>query len=175
MVFGSGQSCFVELHSVGRYSLCRGHMRVVMAEAHTVRNTRILLADDNQAILGSVVKILQSDFVIAGAFTDGRSVLEKVGRLTPDIIILDISMGELSGLEVARSLRGMNCQAKLIFLTIHDDIDFVQAAFILGAAAFVLKSAVASDLVAAIHAASHNMLFYPDVLLDVRLAVASSL
>lgn len=136
-----------------------------------MQGIRLLLADDNQAILDSVVRILQTDFIISGAFTDGRSVLERVIWLNPDVIILDISMGDLSGLDVARCLKDMRCHAKLIFLSVHDDIDFVQAAFTLGADAYVPKSALNSDLVAAIAAASHNMLFYPKILLDAHLLV----
>ena len=131
--------------------------------------TRLLLADNNPAVLASVVRILQTDFIITGAFTEGKSVLEKVIWLNPDVIILDISMGDLSGLDVARCLKDMHCQAKLIFLSVHDDIDFVQAAFTVGAAAYVPKSALNTDLVAAIAAASHDMLFYPKILLDAHL------
>ena len=146
---------------------------VASAEALSVQGTRLLLADDNQAVLDSVVKILQTDFIITGAFTDGKSVLDKVIWLNPDIIILDISMGDVSGLDVARCLKNLHCQAKLIFLSVHDDIDFVQAAFTLGAAAYVPKSVLNSDLVAAIAAASHNMLFYPKILLDAHLLVTN--
>lgn len=141
---------------------------VASAEARSVQGTRLLLADDNQAVLDSVVRILQTDFIITGAFTNGKSVLEKVVWLNPDVIILDISMSDISGLDVARCLKDMRCQAKLIFLSVHDDIDFVQAAFTLGAAGYVLKSALSGDLVAAIAAASHDMLFYPKILLDSR-------
>lgn len=139
-----------------------------------MQGTRLLLADDNPAVLDSVVRILQTDYVITGAFTDGKSVLEKVIWLKPDVIILDISMGDFSGLDVARCLKDMHCQAKLIFLSVHDDIDFVQAAFSVGAAAYVIKSALTGDLVAAIAAASHNMLFYPRILLDAHLLATGS-
>lgn len=144
------------------------------AEALSVQGIRLLLADDNRAVLDSVVRILQSDFIITGAFTDAKSVLEKVIWLNPDIVILDISMGELSGLDVARCLKEMRCRAKLIFLSVHDDIDYVQAAFTLGAAAYVPKSALNSDLVTAIAAATHGMLFYPQILLDSHLLAANS-
>lgn len=146
---------------------------VASAEAQSVQGTRLLLADDNQAVLDSVVRILQNNFIITGAFTDGRSVLEKFIWLKPDVIILDISMGDLSGLDVAKCLKDMHCHAKLIFLSVHDDIDFVGAAFALGADAYVPKSALNSDLVAAIAATSHNMLFYPRTLLDAQLLVTN--
>lgn len=131
-----------------------------------MRQARLLLADDNPAILEIVVQSLQTDFVIAGTFTDGHSVLREFARLSPDVIILDISMDDLSGFEVARRLKEMNCQAKLIFLTVHEDLDFVQAAFAMGAAAYVFKSEVHSNLIPAIHAVLTDSLFYPKVLAE---------
>ena len=139
-----------------------------------MQNTRILLADDNPAILDSVARILRAKFIITGVFTNSRSLLENVIWLMPDIIILDISMGDLSGIEVARCLKRMHCQAKVIFLTVHDDFDFIQAAFAVGAAAYVPKSGVHNDLITAIRAASHNMLFYPQALLSAHLAGTGS-
>jgi DNA-binding NarL/FixJ family response regulator len=140
----------------------------LIAEAVLMERIRLLLADDSPAILDLVVKMLKANFVITGAFTDGKSVLQEFPTLLPDVIILDISMGDVSGIEVARRLRELDCKAKLIFLTVHEDVDFVRAALAVGASGYVFKSAVNCDLVAAIYAASQNKLFYPSALRSVH-------
>jgi len=129
---------------------------------------RFLLADDSPAILDMVVKMLKANFVITGAFTEGKSVLQEFPTLLPDVIILDISMGDVSGIEVAKRLKELDCKAKLIFLTVHEDVDFVRAALAAGASGYVFKSAVNYDLVPAIYAASQDKLFYPSALQSVR-------
>ena len=123
---------------------------------------RLLLADDSPAILDMVVNMLKPNFVIAGAFTDGELVLQKFSSLMPDVTVLDICMGNVSGLDVARRLKDMDCTVKFIFLTVHEDPDFVQAARTLGASGYVYKSAVNRDLIAAIQAVSEGRLYYPD-------------
>jgi DNA-binding NarL/FixJ family response regulator len=125
---------------------------------------RLLLADDSPAILDMVVNMLKPNFVITGAFTDGELVLQKVSTLRPDVIVLDICMGNVSGFDVARRLKEIDCKAKLIFLSVHEDLDFVRAAMALGASGYVFKSAVNSDLIAAIQAVSQGHAFYPNAL-----------
>jgi DNA-binding NarL/FixJ family response regulator len=139
-----------------------------MAEAKLMEPIRLLLADDSPAILEMVVKMLKTNFVITGAFTDGESVLQEFSALMPDVIVLDISMGNVSGLDVARRLKEMDCKAKFIFLTVHEDPDFVLAAMAVGASGYVFKSAINRDLVEAIQAVSEDQLFYPGALRSVH-------
>jgi DNA-binding NarL/FixJ family response regulator len=80
-------------------------------------------------------------------------------RLRPDVIILDISMGQTSGIDIARVLRDSGCSAKIIFLTVHEDRDYVNAAIGAGGAAYVMKSRLSLDLFAAIRAVLSNRLF----------------
>lgn len=112
---------------------------------------KLLLADDNTALLATLVEMLQTEYVIAGAFPTGTSVLNNISALNPDIVILDISLGDMAGFEVARRLRESNCRAKIIFLTVHEDVDFVNAALDVGASGYVFKSLVTEDLIEAIH------------------------
>jgi DNA-binding NarL/FixJ family response regulator len=114
---------------------------------------RLLLADDNPEVLETLIDLLQPAYEIAGAFSDGASVLEHVARLRPDLVILDISLGDMTGFEVARRLKKSLCPAKIIFLTVHENIDFVRAAFDLDASGYVFKSRISSDLVDAINRA----------------------
>ncbi len=114
---------------------------------------RLLLADDNPEVLETLIDLLQSSYDIVGAFSDGNSVLDQVAALHPDLVILDISLGDMTGFEVARRLKKSACPAKIIFLTVHENIDFIRAAFDLDASGYVFKSRISSDLVDAINRA----------------------
>jgi DNA-binding NarL/FixJ family response regulator len=126
-----------------------------------VSSVRVLIADDSPAVLENVVEMLREDFVIAGAMPDGISVLRQVASLNPDVIVLDISLGDLTGFDVARRLHDMNCRARIVFLTVHESADFVRAAIALGASGYVFKSRADSDLVDAINAAFRGEEFLP--------------
>jgi DNA-binding NarL/FixJ family response regulator len=119
----------------------------------------ILLADDNSTILHHARRILSTEFTVAASVTDGTSVLKEVPAIHPDIVVLDISMGEPNGIEVARRLRESGCIAKILFLTVHQNMDYVQAALAAGASAYVIKSRMNSDLVPAIRAACSGRVF----------------
>ena len=110
----------------------------------------LLLADDNQALLTTLVEMLQVKYRITAALPNGTSVLKQISALRPDVAILDISLGDLTGFDVALRLRDMGCPAKIIFLTVHEDIEFVSAAFEIGASGYVFKSRVTEDLFKAI-------------------------
>ncbi|MGC2112465.1 MAG: response regulator transcription factor [Candidatus Korobacteraceae bacterium] len=114
-------------------------------------SVRLLLADDNPEVLETLIDMLQPAFIIAGAFRNGMSVLQQSRALNPDLIILDISLGDITGFEVAKRLRMSGCPAKIIFLTVHENIDFVQAAFDLDASGYVFKSRISTDLIDAIN------------------------
>ena len=124
-------------------------------------SVRILIADDSPAVLENVVEMLQDDFVITAALPDGSSVVHQVASLNPDVVVLDISLGDMTGFDVARRLREMNCRARIVFLTVHESEDFVRAAVALGASGYVFKSRASSDLVDAIRAASRGEAFLP--------------
>ena len=122
---------------------------------------RILLADDNAAVLQFVTRILERRFDVVGAVNDGRLVLGAAPTLRPDIIVLDISMGEMNGFEVARELGALDCHSKIIFLSVHQEFEFVQAAFDAGASGYVYKSRLSTDLPAAIDAVKNGRVFLP--------------
>jgi DNA-binding NarL/FixJ family response regulator len=110
----------------------------------------LLLADDNPTMLITLVEMLQVGYRVVAALPNGASVLDKIPMLSPDIVILDISLGDMTGFEVARRLKRENCHARIIFLTVHEDADFVNAAFDIGASGYVFKSRVTEDLTKAI-------------------------
>lgn len=120
---------------------------------------RILLADDHQGMRDRVVRLLESEFELVGAVEDGNALLEAASKMKPDICVIDISMPVISGIEAASRLRENGSTAKIIFLTVHDDPDFVQAALEIGALGYVLKSRMASDLRSAIKGVIAGRLF----------------
>ena len=114
---------------------------------------RILMADDHAMILEAFRSMLQSEFDIVGTVTDGRMLLEEFARLQPDVVLLDIAMPLLNGLDAGRQLRAQRKSVKLIYLTMNPDPDLAGEALRLGASGYVLKSSAARELTQAIHEA----------------------
>ena len=114
---------------------------------------RILLADNHAAMLGKVIELLTPEYDVVGAVGDGQALLEAASSADPDVLILDISMPVLSGIEVAGRLKKTGSKAKVIFLTVHEDPDFVRASFAAGASGYVVKPRMITDLPEAIRAA----------------------
>jgi len=121
----------------------------------------LLLADDNPALLTTLVEMLQTRYIVAAALPNGTSVLEQCATLSPDLVILDISLGDMTGFEVARRLKDSGCTPKIIFLSVHEDVDFVSAAFDIGASGYVFKSRVTEDLTKAIDIVFNGGRFVP--------------
>lgn len=120
---------------------------------------RVLLADDNPAVLHQVSGLLAEDFHVVAALSDGQTAVHKYLELGADVLILDISMGTMSGLDVARSLWERGVRPHLIFLTVHCESDFVRAAMACGASGYVVKSHLINDLIPAIRATLSGNLF----------------
>jgi len=96
---------------------------------------------------------------VVGSVANGQELLLTTLTLNPDILVVDISMPILNGFEVARGLRESNCRAKIVFFTMHEDRDYVDAAFSCGGSGYVLKSRASTDLLAAIEAALQHRTF----------------
>ena len=114
---------------------------------------RILMADDHLMLLEAFTSMLQPDFDIVGIVTDGRTLLEEFSRLNPDVVVLDIAMPLLNGLDAGRQLKAQRRSVKLIYLTMNPDPDLAGEALRLGASGYVLKSSAAQELKQAIHEA----------------------
>jgi DNA-binding NarL/FixJ family response regulator len=126
---------------------------------------RVLLADDSPSMLQAARLILEPEFHIVGAVDDGQTVLEAMQSLKPDVIILDISMGLMNGLEAARLLTRIGSKAKIVFLTVHKDREFIEEAFSAGAMGYVIKPRLGTDLVVAVREALLGHTFVsPDLL-----------
>lgn len=116
-------------------------------------STRVLLVDDSQPILACVRAALTPACVVVGAVTDGLSALTAAAALRPDVIVLDISMPGISGLQAACALRAQGSTAAIVFLTVHDDAQFVEAAMQSGALGYVVKPRLSTDLLYAVQEA----------------------
>jgi DNA-binding NarL/FixJ family response regulator len=128
-------------------------MAVFIQRRGPMSRPRILLADDHQLVLERVTVLLQSTFEVVGVAHDGLEMVDEAIRLSPDIIVADISMPELDGIEAAHRLRQMGARAPIVFLTIHESPEFVEACVAAGALGFVLKTQMKADLIPAINAA----------------------
>ncbi len=112
---------------------------------------RVRLADDHTMILAGLRSLLEPDFELVGTAEDGRALIEAAAQLKPDIILMDISMPLLNGLEAARQLKRVVPQTKIIFLTMHGDVSYVKEAFRVGASGYLIKRSAAPELLTAIH------------------------
>jgi DNA-binding NarL/FixJ family response regulator len=111
---------------------------------------RVLLADDHETVLARVREILGEDFNVVGAVNNGRDAVAEVQRLDPDVLVIDISMPLLNGLQTVSQLRSTDHRSKVVFLTVHEDQDYVDAALSAGASGYVTKARVETDLIPAI-------------------------
>jgi DNA-binding NarL/FixJ family response regulator len=111
---------------------------------------RILLADDREEIRWTVASLLEEHFDIVGFAENGKQVLELVAQCSPDVLVLDIFMPVLNGIETAACLLECGCPCKVLFLTAHEDSDFLEAAIALCAVGYVLKPHLATELIPAI-------------------------
>ena len=120
---------------------------------------RVLLVDDNEDFLAVAARLLEPEFEVVRAVGDGEALIEEAARLEPEVLVLDISMPGMCGIEVARQLRAAGCRAKIVFLTVHGDPDYVRAALNAGGQGYVVKCRLVSDLLLAVREALDGRLF----------------
>ena len=112
---------------------------------------RVLLVDDNDDMLARAGEVLTPACVVAGKARNGKTALEAAEALRPDVIVLDISMPDMTGFEVAAHLRQTSSAAAIVFLSVHEGDEYLLAARAAGAVGYVVKSRLASDLLPAVH------------------------
>jgi len=115
-----------------------------------MKKRRILLADDHKFITESLKRILEPTYEVVGIVEDGQMLIKEAARLLPDVIIVDISMPKLNGLEAIRQIKKEGIQSKVIFLTMHPDVIYASNALEAGALGYVLKHSAHSELQQAI-------------------------
>ncbi|HVO64820.1 MAG TPA: response regulator transcription factor [Terriglobales bacterium] len=114
---------------------------------------RILIADDHALMLSVTAELLGKHHQVVGTVGDGQALLDAIGKLSPDVAVVDIGMPRMHGVEVARRVRSLRSRTRLVFLTVYEDAELVRCAMSAGAYGYVVKSHVMSDLPLAVAAA----------------------
>jgi DNA-binding NarL/FixJ family response regulator len=114
---------------------------------------RVVVADDLVPVLSAIGALLQPSFDVVGVASDGRAALETTLRLKPDLVLLDVTMPVMSGIEAAEELRRLGNKATIVFLTVHEDPDILNACQAAGGLGYVVKLSMDTDLVPAINEA----------------------
>jgi two-component system nitrate/nitrite response regulator NarL len=120
---------------------------------------RVLVADDIASVLNAVAGLLRGSFELVGMVSDGRAALEESLKLEPDLVVLDISMPEMTGIEVARELKKHHSKAQIVFLTVHKDPDILATSLAAGGLGYVLKVRMDTDLIPAMNEALAGHVF----------------
>jgi len=118
-----------------------------------MKRTRIVLADDHTLLSETIKNLLEPEFEVVGTFADGQALLNAAPALMPDVVVLDIGMPVMNGLNAGRRLKRLLPRVKLIYLTISQDRDLAAEAFRWGASAYLLKTSAAAELVHAVREA----------------------
>jgi len=138
-----------------------GHLAVQASREidNAAPRARVLVADDHQALLNRVVNVLAAEFSVIGAVTDGEQLIEAEATLHPDVLVVDVSMPKMSGLEATEYIRRSGSHAAVVCLTAHEEDDVIEAALEAGALGYVNKTCLAHDLVPAVRAALQGRRF----------------
>lgn len=138
--------------TLGIYSACRWNNRAAQGCARMTR-TRVVVAEDLSPVLDTVAALLRDSFDVVGMVSDGRAALEATLELEPDLVVLDISMPAMSGIEVAQELKKRGNKVKIVFLTVHEDSDILRTCRAAGGLGYVVKLLMDTDLIPAMNAA----------------------
>ena len=130
---------------------------------------RLVLADDHELLIDGIRKLLTPEFEVVETATDGKSAVLAFERFQPDILLLDVGLPLLNGIEVARQVRKISPDARIVFVTMQTQKHYVEEAFRLGARGYVLKQSAARELVTALRAVLNGSI-YVSPLIDERLA-----
>lgn len=115
-----------------------------------MKKIRVLLADDHKIFLEGLRAILEPEFEIIATVEDGRTLVAEAKRLSPDVVVADISMPGLNGIDAARQVREVEQDIRIVFLTMHSQVSYAASAFEVGASGFVLKHSAPQELITAI-------------------------
>ena len=118
-----------------------------------MKKARVLLADDHKIVLEGLKSILEPEYDLVGTVEDGRALVKAAEKLHPDVIVVDISMPLLNGIEAVRQVKKMDDSIKVVFLTMHPDVTYATRVFDAGASGYVLKHSAPTELLTAIQEA----------------------
>jgi DNA-binding NarL/FixJ family response regulator len=124
---------------------------LIWSARNLVEVKKLLCVDDNTEMLNFLVEFLEGEFKIVGKISTGSSVVAAAASLKPDIILLDIDLGNTNGFLIAEQLRSSGSNARIVFLSVHENQDFLEAAKAIGVAGYVSKSHIDRDLLKTLH------------------------
>jgi DNA-binding NarL/FixJ family response regulator len=124
-----------------------------------VKRVTVLLADDHAIVVEGLRRVLETQYQVVGVVADGLALVEAAEKLSPDVIVADISMPLLNGIEAAREIRTANQRIKIVFLSMHPDVVYVSEALQAGGSAYVLKSSAGVEILKAIREALQGRTF----------------
>lgn len=122
--------------------------------AKTVSPIRVMLADPNKAVLDTLKEMLEPDCQIVGTARSGADLLQNLKLTKPEVVVLEVGMGDMSGFDVLRQLGATTCTFRCVLLSLYEGVDFVETGLKLGASAYVAKSSAGADLLAAVQRAA---------------------
>lgn len=129
-----------------------------------MKGATVLLADDHAIVIEGLRRVLEPHFQVVGVVSDGLALVEAAQRLRPEVIVVDVSMPLLNGIEAARQIRADNPRIKVVFLSMHPDIVYVSEALQAGGSAYVLKSSAGVEILTAIREAMQGRTFVTAVI-----------
>jgi DNA-binding NarL/FixJ family response regulator len=129
-----------------------------------MKKNRVLLADDHRIVLEGLRSLLEPEFEIVGAVEDGRTLVSEAKRLLPDLVVVDISMPELNGIDAARQIKKLDARVRVVFLTMHADAGYAASAFEAGASGFVLKHSAPQELITALRDAMRGRTYVTPII-----------
>ena len=147
---------------------------ILGGDSRRMRLPTVMLADDHVVFTDGVVRLFQGRFEVVGTVTDGTLLVEAAGRLRPDVVVMDISMPKLSGLEALRQLKAKQDQTKVIVLTMHADAKLAAEALRIGAKGFVLKESSGLELISAVEAVLQGRTYLTSALTEEVLALKAA-
>ncbi len=124
-----------------------------------MKRISVLLADDHRIVAEGLKRLVETEFELAGIVEDGRALLAAAKELKPDVIISDITMPELNGVEALEELKKVNPDVRLVFLTMHHNTAYARRALDAGALGYVLKHSATEELIMAVRAAAMGQTF----------------
>jgi DNA-binding NarL/FixJ family response regulator len=129
-----------------------------------MKKNRVLLADDHRIVLEGLRGLLEPEFEIVGAVEDGRTLVAEARRLRPDLVVADISMPELNGIDAVRQIKKHDGGIRVVFLTMHADVGYAASAFEAGASGFVLKHSAPQELITALRDAMQGRTYVTPII-----------
>ena len=137
---------------------------MIESEYKNTSKLRLIVADDCPGILAELTSVLRNEFDVLGTATNGRSALEQISRWQPDVVVLDLAMPAINGIDVTKEVMTHSIHPAVVICSVENDPEIIQAALSAGALAYVSKLSISADLILAVKSAARGQIFVSTVL-----------